>query len=191
MTLNQSTADARDLEARLLVRWLGWKWMRVRSRNLCMLRPPNEGSEWEPSPKWVGGAEREAEFLEPLTEVPGADQRFADWEASGAVRRPKDGRAEYGMPRLSESLDACAMLKAAMLAKGIGIDVLAFPNFNAIREDGMKADGIVILAKVRDHLEDITLGVYSDIVPIYSASDEALAVCRAADAIPAGWEVKP
>jgi hypothetical protein len=174
------TDELRELDARLLVRFCGWTWKRERDRGLCMLRPPGVG-EWEPSPQWVGGPEKESDFLETLTTTPPPAERFADWETTGAVRYQR-GRndihsTEWGPPHLYRSLDACGMLKAALISKGYDVECSCRPR-------AANDAGYWIEVSIIDPVDEICLSHHLVHVDAYSASAEAEAICRAADGIP-------
>lgn len=187
-----SPTIARDLEleARLLVRWMGWRWMRDRSRNLCTLRPPFEGSEWESSPGFAGGAEGEARHLELLATVPSIAERFSDWAENGATRFPYGGenfhRAEFGMPPLSTSLDSCSHLKAALLRRELNVLVNCYNSFHVaawyVLKDPIIKSSVWIYAKIEND-SDETIGSSSIKAGDYMGSIEAMAICQAADSI--------
>lgn len=172
------TDDAKELTARLLCRFCGWRWVRSRNRGLCCLWPAWNDTlgEWQPSPMFNSPAD-EVASIETLTDAPPITQRFSDWHRTCCRQLP--GRAErweHGMPRLTESLDACAMLKAAIIARGLQVSVHCYGS-----EDG----SLWIQAKIiDDENDDVTIGYYSNNAPIYSTAAEARAICMAADGIP-------
>lgn len=177
------TDEAKELTARLLTRFCGWRWVRGRSeKRHSLLWPPwnDTDGEWQPSPCY-STPEEESKNVETLTEVPPVVERYSDWHRTCCRQLPgRMERFEHGMPNLTESLDACAMLKAAIIARGLQVSVHCYGS-----EDG----SLWIQAKIiDDENDDVTIGYYSNNVPIYSTAAEARAICMAADAIPA--EVK-
>jgi hypothetical protein len=169
-----------ELECRLLVRFCGWRWMRDRNRGLCMLRPPLEGSDWEPSPDYVGD---ENVHLELLLNTPTPDERFHDWRTGGACRYP-NGRnwpvCESGHPGISVSIDACDVLVEALVELGYMVTTEIDQNYPK-PNDGSWPGGISVSMRISLGREVVVL--QSMDVDGYSASALALAICRAADAI--------
>lgn len=166
------TAEDKELVARLLVRWCAWRWMRSAKRGLALLWPPypteEKPGDWLPSPMF-GSAEEEAYSMERLSEAPPIKERFSDWHRSCCREFP--GRIESGMPRLTESLDACAMLKAAILAKGLCLQILIDPPSRSMT-------ALVGVTIFDGKMRELARAISTDI------SDEALTICRAVDAIP-------
>lgn len=179
--ITESTdANLRELDARLLVRWCGWRWMRHLVHRRCMLWPPPNAKpgEWEPTPNFES-AEGEPRYVETLSSAPPMIERFSDWHKSCC--RTSVGWSDHiecGMPHLSRSLDACGMLKASLVASGIDVQVHcgnAFENH-----------GEWIMVKMVDPIAGATLSAARVSAEQYSTAAEALAICRAADSIPEG-----
>lgn len=183
MTTTSPIARDYELEARLLVRWLGWRWVRFSAGGnaLCALWPPKPSEwgndEWEPSPRFVDEEKRVTQ----LDVVPPPDERFHDW-TTACTRNLPNGRCEYGMPALSTSLDACAMLKAAVMKDGNTIET----NCADLSVAGSSHAGVSIHVEISP-LVDFQFPTYerNESFPAYSSAAEAMAICRAID------EVKP
>lgn len=173
------TPENLELCARLLVRFCGWRWMREKKRGLCVLMPPFPASfgvgVWMAYPQ-CETLEQEAEHYAAVSIVPPMDERFADWHRACGVEISTD-RHQSGIPRLTESLDACAMLKGVLLSNGLDVETRCLKR----NESG----GIWLNVKIRNQ-DEITLASWCDWADAYSAAAEAMAMCRAADAMPEG-----
>lgn len=155
--------------ARLLVKFCGWKWWAF---------PWQEDGVWQ--------------TVRSLRSPAFPDKNWRDWAIRKCVQiAPATGdepvmrnchKSEI-IPPLASSLDACAMLKSALLANGFEIETSCWPAED--HETGERC-GVHVQAKIRDEEMEITLGAHSHTVPEYSAAVEAMAICRAADAIPEG-----
>lgn len=173
------TEENKELTARLLCRFCAWRWMRDKLRDRWKLSPPFPASfgvgVWMAYPQFET-RELEAERYDVLPDgdaAPDVAKRFSDWDRVCGVEALKY-QMESGMPRLTESLDACATLIKAIVAKGMRVktDVFIF-------------NGSWIEARILDNADEL-ISVWSGDVPEYSVQAMALAICRAADAIPVG-----
>jgi hypothetical protein len=163
-----------ELEARLLVRWCSWRWMRNRKKGLCLLWPPFDGSEWEPSPGYVKQEDEDAS-MEQVVGVPTIEERFSDWHRACA-KRVSEREVVFGMPALSMSLDACAMLIQAVGLRGYDFEI--HRQCYVGRGDGWTVDVRILRGDTHEQVAECDMPMGE-----FSAASEAMAIAMAADKV--------
>lgn len=109
-------------------------------------------------------------------------ERDPDLEACLLIRFcgfPAESVDEWrvAMPPISVSLDACAVLKSALIQRRLDVISNCWSYLC-----GHQTIGPFIEAKITN-ADDTTVGRWTEKVDAYSSASEALAICRAADAI--------
>lgn len=163
--MSESVARDLELEARLLVKFCGWQWLREIRRNLCGLYPAHGDPLYERTPTPADPSK----YWEPVDGVPPESERYHQWEGSCACLR--GNWQQSGIPRLSASLDACGMLIQELMRKGFRVVTGRFRISNSI------------LIRVTIDSSMGTGCIHESTFAEYSAASEAMSICRAADAI--------
>lgn len=151
----------RELDCRILTHFFQWRWLRVVSRNLCCLVPP------EP---WTAGRWRPATipadpstYFASVDGVPPVTDRFHKWWRDAYVEMVRNG-----LPSPSTNPVDCAELRAELVKSHfIRIEMWPLPMTAASRGVSVVIDGVHAFERYDAHPSPVAA--------------ECLAVARAAD----------